>query len=248
MIKLITTLFTGLLLAGQVYAASGNVVLAQSEANVSDQASLQRGAALFFNYCSGCHGIKYMRYARIAEDLDLSEEQLMSNLVFTGAKSGDLVKSAMPAGSAAWFGAAPPDLSLTARARGSDWIYSYLKAFYVDPSRPLGWNNTVFPAASMPNVLWQRQGIQTLAAGHGDEGDHGGHGMRLEDQFELASAGSRSAAEFDQDARDITNFLTYVGEPAALDRERYGVWVFLYLVLLTGVLYVLEHEYWRDVH
>lgn len=248
MIKLITAVLTGLALAGHVYAASGNVLLAQSEANVSDQASLQRGAALYFNYCAGCHSIKYMRYSRIAKDLGLSEEQLMGNLVFTDAKAGHLMKVAMPGQSSQWFGAAPPDLSLTARSRGSDWIYSYLKAFYVDPSRPLGWNNTVFPAASMPNVLWERQGIQTLAAGHADEGEHGGHGMRLEDQFELASPGNRSAAEFDQDARDITNFLTYVGEPAALDRERYGVWVFLYLVVLTGVLYVLKHEYWRDVH
>lgn len=246
MIKLITTAFAALALAGNLYAASGNVLLAQSEANVSDQASLQRGAALYFNYCAGCHSIKYMRYGRIAEDLQLSEEQLMSNLVFTDAKPGDLIKIAMPEESADWFGAAPPDLSLTARSRGSDWIYSYLKAFYVDPARPLGWNNTVFANASMPNVLWERQGIQTLLPAH--EGDEGGHGKRLEDQFELASPGSRSAAEFDQDARDITNFLTYVGEPAALQRERYGVWVFLYLLVLTGVLYVLKHEYWRDVH
>ena len=229
-------------------AASTNVILAQSEANVSDQASLQRGASLYFNYCAGCHSIKYMRYARIADDLDLTEDQLMNNLVFTDAKPGDLVTAAMPAASADWFGAAPPDLSLTARSRGSDWIYSYLKAFYVDPSRPLGWNNTVFPAASMPNVLWERQGVQTLAE-HGDDDAHeGGHGMRLEDQFELVSEGTRSAAQFTQDARDITNFLTYVGEPAALQREKYGVWVFLYLLILTGVLYVLKHEYWRDVH
>jgi len=225
-------------------AASTNVLLAQSEANVSDEASLQRGASLYFNYCAGCHSIKYMRYTRIASDLNLSEDQLMNNLVFTGAKPGDLVTAAMPESSADWFGAAPPDLSLTARSRGSDWIYSYLKAFYVDPSRPLGWNNTVFPAASMPNVLWDRQGIQTLAT-HGDEG---GHGMRLEDQFELAVEGTRTAAQFTQDARDITNFLTYVGEPAALQREKYGIWVFFYLLLLTGLLYVLKHEYWRDVH
>lgn len=229
-------------------AASTDVLLAQSEANISDEASLQRGAALYFNYCAGCHSIKYMRYARIASDLNLSEDQLMNNLVFTGAKPGELVIAAMPESSSDWFGAAPPDLSLTARSRGSDWIYSYLKGFYVDPSRPLGWNNTVFPAASMPNVLWDRQGIQILAT-HGDEGEQeGGHGMRLEDQFELAAEGTRTAAQFTQDARDITNFLTYVGEPAALQREKYGIWVFFYLLLLTGLLYVLKHEYWRDVH
>lgn len=240
-------LLAGLLLhAVNAQAAGGNVLLAQAEAKVSDQASLQRGAALYFNYCAGCHSIQYMRYGRIAKDLELSEEELMNNLVFTDAKPGDLVKTAMKAGAADWFGAPPPDLSLTARSRGVDWIYSYLKAFYVDPSRPLGWNNTVFPGASMPHVLWERQGIQALA-GHSEGDEATGH-ARLEDQFELLSAGSRNAAQYDQDARDISNFLQYVGEPAALQRERYGVWVFLYLIVLTGLLYLLKHEYWRDVH
>jgi ubiquinol-cytochrome c reductase cytochrome c1 subunit len=170
----------------------------------------------------------------------------MNNLVFTDAKPGDLVKTAMAAGATDWFGAPPPDLSLTARSRGVDWIYSYLKAFYVDPSRPLGWNNTVFPGASMPHVLWERQGIQALAA-HAEEQGSAGH-AKLEDQFESLSTGSRSAAEYDQDVRDITNFLQYVGEPAALQRERYGIWVFFYLIVLTGLLYLLKHEYWRDVH
>ncbi|MEZ5441454.1 MAG: cytochrome c1 [Lysobacterales bacterium] len=247
MTRSIFSLLAGLLFATTVQAAGGGALLAQAEAQVSDQASLQRGAQLYFNYCSGCHGIKYMRYSRIAKDLNLSEEQLMANLVFTGAKPGELVTAAMPAASSAWFGAAPPDLSLTARSRGVDWIYSYLKGFYIDPERPLGWNNTVFPGASMPNVLWERQGIQKLAEHH-DAHAEGGHGPAFGDQFEQVSEGSRSGEQFDQDARDIANFLQYVGEPAALQREHYGVWVFLYLVLLTCVLYVLKHEFWRDVH
>lgn len=246
MTRSIFSLLAGLLISATAHAAGGGALLAQSEAQVSDNASLQRGAQLYFNYCAGCHSIQYMRYGRIAKDLGLSEEQLMANLVFTDAKPGDLVEAAMPASSAEWFGAAPPDLSLTARSRGVDWIYSYLKGFYVDPSRPLGWNNTVFPGASMPHVLWERQGTQALAEHHADA-EHGAH-PRFEDQFELLQAGSRSGEEYDQDARDIANFLQYVGEPAALERERYGVWVFLYLVLLTCVLYVLKLEYWRDVH
>lgn len=238
-------MLAGLLCAFNLHAAAGDVLLAQAEAKVSDQASLQRGAQLYFNYCAGCHSIQYMRYGRIAKDLELSEDQLMNNLVFTDAKPGDLVLTAMNSGATEWFGAPPPDLSLTARARGVDWIYSYLKAFYIDPDRPLGWNNTVFAGASMPHVLWERQGIQGLAPGQ--DNDSGGY-ARLEDQFQMLSNGSRTAAEYDQDVRDIANFLQYVGEPAILQRERYGVWVIFYLLVLTGLLYLLKHEYWRDVH
>ncbi|MCP5474214.1 MAG: cytochrome c1 [Rhodanobacteraceae bacterium] len=235
-------------------AAGGEVVLQQSGANISDRASLQRGAQLYFNYCGSCHSLQYMRYSRLAKDLGLTEEQTMKYLNFTGAKFGETIVAAMPAGLGEtavggedWFGKAPPDLSLIARARhnGPDYIYSYLLSFYPDPTRPGGWNNTVFPNASMPHVLWERQGIQTLrpADEHAEEG-HGHAGPT----FDLVKPGTRTPEEYRQDARDITAFLQYVGEPAALDREKYGIWVILYLLLFTGVAYLLKHEYWKDVH
>ncbi|HWS28363.1 MAG TPA: cytochrome c1 [Xanthomonadales bacterium] len=242
------------LVAGPALAAGGPVLL-QSGANISDQASLQRGAQLYFNYCGSCHSLEYVRYSRLAKDLGLTEQQVMENLNFTGGKIGDTIKAAMPAGigpdavgAEDWFGKAPPDLSLIARARlgGADYTYTYLMSFYVDPTRPSGWNNTVFPNASMPHVLWERQGIQTLRPA--DEHAEGGDGHAAGPSFDLVKPGSRTPEEYRQDARDITAFLQYVGEPAALDREKYGIWVILYLLLFTGVAYLMKHEYWKDVH
>jgi len=248
--------------ASPAIAAEEVVTLMNSGANVSDQASLQRGAQLYFNYCAGCHSIKYMRYSRIAEDLGLSEDEVAKYLNFTGGAFGDTIVHAMPpgvgdkiVGSEDWFGVAPPDLSLSARVRSSDWIYSYLLSFYPDPSRPSGWNNTVFPNASMPNVFWERQGIQQLrATAHATEGqeaavpeeESGGHGHGP--VFDVVTAGTRTPEQFKQDSRDVTAFLEYVGEPAALQRERYGIWVILFLLLFTGVAYLLKAEYWKDVH
>ncbi len=243
------------LVAGSAMAAGVGPVLQQSGANISDRASLQRGAQLYFNYCAGCHSLQYMRYSRLAKDLGLTEEQVTKYLNFTGAKFGDTIHAAMPAGIGEagiggedWFGKAPPDLSLITRARfdGVNYLYTYLLSFYPDPTRPIGWNNTVFPNASMPNVLWERQGIQTLRPPEESDAAHGGHAAAP--QFDLVKPGSRSVAEFKQDARDITAFLQYVGEPAALDREKYGIWVLLYLLLFTGVAWLLKHEYWKDVH
>lgn len=241
--------------SGIAAAATEGPPLMQSGANISDQASLQRGAQLYFNYCASCHSLQYMRYSRLAQDLGLSEEQVMKNLNFTGAKFGDTIHASMPAGvgdgaigSEDWFGKAPPDLSLVARVRGSDWIYSYMLSFYPDPTRPSGWNNTVFPNASMPHVMWELQGIQTLRpAATSEEGkEAGGHAEGP--AFDLVKPGSRSPEEYRGDVRDLTAFLQYVGEPAALQREKYGIWVLLYLLLFTGVAYLLKHEYWKDVH
>lgn len=242
------------LLAAPVFAAGEEPVLLQSGANISDQASLQRGAGLYFQYCASCHSLQYMRYSRLARDLGLTEAQVMTHLNHTGAKFGDTIRATMPAGigddaigGEDWFGKAPPDLSLTARARndGPNWIYSYLLSFYPDPTRPSGWNNTVFPNASMPHVLWERQGIQTLRPAAEGEADHGHPKPPV---FDLQTPGTRSPDEYRQDARDIAAFLEYVGEPAALERERYGVWVLLYLLLFSGVAWLLKHEYWKDVH
>jgi ubiquinol-cytochrome c reductase cytochrome c1 subunit len=197
------------------------------------------------NYCAGCHALSLHRYSRIAEDLGLSPELVEQNLMPVSAKIGENINTGIAAGDGnAWFGKAPPDLSLTARARlgGPDWIYSYLKGFYVDETRPLGWNNTVFPNASMPHVLWDMQGIQRPVYEQGADGQP--HVARLE----LVQAGSMDAKAYDQVARDISAFLQYVAEPAALKRESVGVWVLLFLAFFTFIAYLLKVEYWRDVH
>lgn len=234
---------SGLLLSFSVYAAAGGDKL-QAGNDLTDRASLQRGAQLYMNNCSGCHSIKYMRYSRIAEDLGLSEEEVMDNLNFTGAKFGEQVLVSMPhAGGEKWFGKMPPDLSLISRVRGSDWIYTYLKSFYLDESRPLGWNNKLFPNASMPNPLWQLQGLQ-----HAEMSEPDAIGERHVETLKVTQPGTQTPAQFDQTARDITNFLEYVGEPAALKRQSMGVWVILFLVALTFLAFLLKQEYWKDVH
>lgn len=228
----------------QARASSGGSTLQAANASLSDRGSLQNGAKLYFNYCSGCHSLKLMRYSRMASDLGLTEQQVMDNLNFTGAKFGEQIPPSMQASDGkTWFGAAPPDLSLMARARGVDYIYTYLKSFYLDPSRPLGWNNTVFPNASMPNALWSLQGIQTAtfkADAHG--------GAPIFEKFELHQAGALDAHGFDEVARDIANFLQYAAEPAALQRKAVGVWVLLFLGLFTLLAWLLKQEYWKDVH
>lgn len=226
--------------------AAGYVKLEASNANIGDRASLQRGAKLFVNYCLSCHEASFMRYSRVAEDLGLSEEQVIANLIFTGRAIGETMTVAMDTDdAAAWFGAPAPDLSLTARAKlgGPDWIYTYLKSFYVDESRPVGWNNTVLANASMPHVLWELQGIQRPVYAEGHQGD-AAHVERLE----LVKPGSMSPAEYDQAIRDISAFMAYVAEPAALKRQAMGVWVLLFLTVFTFLAWLLKQEYWRDVH
>jgi len=204
------------LLSFNVFAA-GDLHLDHANTDISDTASLQNGAKLFMNYCSGCHAIGFMRYNRIAQDLNLSDSLVAEHLMFAGEKPGETITTAMPKeGAAKWFGVTPPDLSLVARAKGTDWIYTYLRGFYEDDSKVFGVNNKVLENASMPDVLWSLK-----------EG--------------------KSEAEFDQDVRDITNFLDYVGEPAKLIRTSLGVWVLLFLGVLLVLTYLLKKEYWKDV-
>lgn len=211
---------------------------------LDDIASMQRGARLFFNYCSGCHSLEYLRYSRIGKDLKIDPADVEKNFVFTGGKIGDHAVSHMPADDAAtWFGKTPPDLSLEARAKGSDWIYSYLKSFYIDPTRPLGWNNTVFENASMPNALWELQGIQVAVVKPAEEGQDA-----TIEKLEIKTPGRQDAAAFDRTVRDITAFLQYAGEPAALKRQSMGVWVLLYIAFFTLLAWLLKHEFWKDVH
>ena len=226
------------------FASGGAGALEPAATQVKDIASLQRGAGLFMNYCVSCHSVKYMRYSRIAADLGLTEEQVMKNLNFTGAKFGETVEVAMtPAEAEKWFGKAPPDLSLTARARGVDWIYNYLKGFYVDEAAPSGWNNTMLPNASMPHVLWEMQGVQAPVF---EKDEH--TGVTLVAKLELAKPGKLSPEEYNAVARDITAFMQYAAEPAVLQRSGIGVWVILFLGLFTFVAWLMKHEYWRDVH
>lgn len=232
-------------LAGLEAVASGGANLKHSGANINDTASLQRGAKWYVNYCLGCHTISYMRYNRLAQDLGLSEEMVMKNLVFSDAKFGETMDIAMDEDQAkSWFGKTPPDLSLIGRSRSSDWLYSYLLGFYQDETG--GWNNTQLPNASMPNVLWRLQGIQTPV--YRQETSEGGFTHEVIDHFQLTTPGTQSPQEFERTARDIAAFLEYAGEPAKLKRKSVGVWVILFLALFTFIAYLLKAEYWRDVH
>lgn len=226
--------------------AASEVHLEPAQTNLGDTASLQRGAGLFMNYCSGCHSLGLQRYSRMAEDLGLTEEQVMTHLNFSGAKFGEQIKASMPAASAEkWFGKAPPDLSLVARNKlgGADWTYNFLKSFYVDETRPSGWNNTILPGASMPNVLAELQGVQRAVMA-----EHAPGAAAHVEKLELASPGKLSPEEFDRSVRDIANFLRYVGEPSAIKRESIGLWVILFLAAFTFLAWILKTEYWKDVH
>lgn len=245
MTKLRCFAFLLVLLPALGLAAGPGPALEHSGTDLNDKASLQRGAGLFMNYCAGCHALSMHRYSRIASDLDLPPELVEQYLVPPQAAIGETIRTGIPKGDAqAWFGATAPDLSLVARAKlgGADWIYSYLKGFYIDEARPIGWNNTVFPGASMPNVLWELQGIQRPVYDQGEDG------VSHLSKLELATPGRQSPEEFDRTARDISAFLQYVAEPAALKRESIGVWVILFLAFFTFIAYLLKLEYWRDVH
>ena len=234
-----------LLVVSMTVSASGGAGMEQSGANIDDTASLQRGAKLYVNYCLGCHSLAYMRYNRLAKDLQLSEEQVMDNLVFSDAKFAETMDIAMdPDQAEAWFGKTPPDLSLIGRSRGPDWLYSYLLGFYQDESG--AWNNTALPNAAMPHVLWKLQGIQTPV--YRQETTEEGFTHEVLDHFEIATPGTQSAEEYKETARDLAAFLEYVGEPAKLQRKGIGVWVILFLALFTFIAYLLKLEYWRDVH
>ncbi len=210
--------------------------------DLTDQASLQRGAKYFVNYCLSCHSAKFQRYNRMARDLGLTEDEVKENLMFTTDKIGDTMNIAMdPEQAAKWFGTTPPDLSVLIRARGEDYIYTYLRSFYLDESRPFGVNNTVFPDVGMPHVLWKLQGQQKAV--FKKEGEH-----EVFERFEQVTPGTLSTEEYDQVARDLTAFLSYVGEPIQLKRKQLGVWVLLFIAVFFVLAYLLKKEYWKDVH
>lgn len=237
--------------ATPAFAAGGGALPFSYKPDTTNLGSLQRGARDFMGYCSGCHSLKYLRYNRLAQDLEIPEDLVKANLMFTSDKPGDHIISAMPRASGnpaapsepeIWFGRAPPDLSLTARERGVDWVYSYLLSFYIDPTRPNGVNNLVLPGVSMPHVLGDLQGWQIRK--EGEDEDHGHHGPPLE----LAVPGTLSAAEYKERVGDLTNFLVYAAEPGRNKRMAVGVGVLLFTLIFGIFCYLLKVEYWKDVH
>jgi ubiquinol-cytochrome c reductase cytochrome c1 subunit len=251
--KFIATLLlpTAALIASPAAMASeGGVRLDPAPVNQTDVVSLQRGARTFANYCLNCHGASLMRWNRLME-LGLNESQITDNLIFTGVKVGDLMNVAMTRKDARkWFGAAPPDLSVIARARGADWLYSYLRGFYRDPARPTGWNNTVFENVGMPNPLWQLQGerVRVEQAAKGEEGKEGHGGGVAAVKYEMVKPGSLTPVQYDETVADLVNFLVYMGEPAATSRKQIGIFVLLFLLALWPLAYFLKREFWKDVH
>ncbi len=228
-------------------ASGGDVHLDAANIDPTSRDSLQRGAKTFVNYCLGCHSAQYVRYNRLGEDLGLDEAQVIDNLMFTGERPHDTMSIAMPAADAAtWFGQAPPDLSLTARSRGEDWIYSFLKSFYLDPAKPTGVNNLVLQGASMPHVLWEQQGLQrAVFTEHVDEA---GNPHEVFDGFVMERPGTLTAEEYDLMIRDITAFLSYVAEPVQLERKSLGIKVILFLVVFLIFAILLKKEIWKTVH
>ncbi len=217
-IAVLVVIFSAALLPSAWASNAGhNEHLVSAPINYKDKVSLQKGAKLFMNYCSGCHSAKYMRYERISQDLAIPTDIVLASLSFTGEKIGDQIISSMPVSLAKeWFGSPPPDLTLEARLRGSDWLYSYLIGFYQDEKRPWGANNYLFDKVAMPDVL------EPLRKELGDK------------QFKLAMS-------------DLTNFMTYMAEPVKLERERLGTYVLIFLVILFIPVYFLNREYWKDI-
>ena len=227
--------------------AAGEVELMKSDINLSDKTSLQRGARIFMNYCLTCHSAKYMRYNRMAKDLDITENVLKSNLMFGTDKTGDTMTISMtPEDAEKYFGVAPPDLSVTARVRGADWLFTYFMTFYRDDKRPWGVNNMAFKDVAMPNVLWEYQGIQRPV--YKEVKESNGETVRKIDHLELEKPGKLSPEEYEHMVNDLVNFLVYLGEPIQLKRFKIGSWVIIYLVILLFILYHLKKEYWRDIH
>ncbi len=236
-------LITGLLaavLSVAVQAAGGGAHVEHSQVNVRDVAAVQNGAKWFVNYCMSCHSAQYMRYNRLSEDLGLSQDQVMNNLVFSDAKIGETMDIAMrPDDAAKWLSKAPPDLSLISRSRGNDWLFSYLKGFYQDEKG--GWNNLLLPNAAMPHVMWNLQGIQKPVYATHD-------GMEVVDHLVLDRQGLQTPEEYETTVRELVTFLDYLSEPAKLKRKSLGIWVMLFLTVFALLTYALKAEYWRDVH
>ncbi len=238
MVKNFALIASVFFLSTSLYGASSGVPLKPVLIDLGNKASLQRGAQIFFNNCSGCHTLKYHRYSKFVGDLDLTEKMIKDNLILTtnkGVKTklGSVITNSMnPDAIKEVFGVIPPDLTLTARSRGSEWIYTFLTSFYEDDSRPMGVNNLLYPNVNMPHVLWYKEGLKAK-----DDNN----------QLIIKVNGQLSQREYENEITDLVNFLTYVSEPAQLERYTIGFWVILFLVFFAFITYLLKIEYWRDI-
>ena len=240
-----------LLLANPCWSAGDSAQLLHAEVDLSDRKSLQRGARTFVNYCLSCHSAAFMRYNRLGKDLNISEDVLMENFMFGTDKPGDTMTVALNRLEAEqYFGIAPPDLSVTARARGADWLYTYLMTFYRDPSQPTGVNNLAYEDTAMPHVLWEQQGWQEPV--YREETDEDGNVSKVIDHLQVVVEPGEKPAPYqdetyEQTVTDLVNFMVYLGEPIKLKRKTIGAWTIVYLLLLLVIVYLLKREYWRDI-
>ncbi len=234
-------------------ANEGGYTLDRAPDRSNDMVALQNGAKLFVNYCLNCHSASAMRYNRL-RDIGLTEDQIKNNLLFASDKVGDLMKTNLSTKDAKeWFGVVPPDLSVIARAKsseagtGPDWIYTYLRTYYQDDTRPTGWNNMVFPNVGMPHVLWELQGIRTAKFGEEKDPHEEGKMIHKFQGFEQVKAGKLSATEYDTAVADLVSYLAWMGEPTQDQRKRWGGWVVMFLALLSFFAWRLNASYWKEV-
>ena len=249
--KLILTVLLALGGLTGALAAEAEVHWDKAPSRTNDLPALQTGAKLFVNYCLNCHSAAFMRFNRL-KDIGISEQQIKDNLLFVTDKVGDTMKSPLdPKDAKEWFGAVPPDLTLVARSRaghggsGADYLYTYLRSFYRDPSRPTGWNNLVFPNVGMPNVLWQLQGDREPVFAKIEE-----HGQEVEafKGWTQVKPGTMTEQQFDEAVGDLVGYLQWMAEPAQNERVRIGTWVLLYLAVFTVIVWRLNAAFWKDVH
>jgi ubiquinol-cytochrome c reductase cytochrome c1 subunit len=232
--------------AANAESGHGGPKMLNANVDLGNTESLQRGAKLFVNYCVSCHSANYMRYGRVATDLGIPEDVMKANMMFTTDKIGDPMQIAMkPDDAEAWFGVTPPDLSVVARSRGPDWLFSFLNGFYLDPAKPTGVNNLYFANTAMPHVLGELQGLNRAV--FETETQHDAE-VQVFKQFENERPGKLDDIQYRKATRDLVNFLVYVGEPAKLVRYALGVKVIAFLLVLWIVAYALKREYWKDVH
>ena len=223
------------------FASGANLHLDKAPIDLADHESLQRGARIFVNQCLNCHSAGYMRYTRL-QDLGLTEDQIKENLLFAAEKPGETMSVAMTKADAkSWFGATPPDLTVVSRSRGADWLYTYLRSFYRDDTRPTGWNNLVFDKVGMPHVLWTLQG--EMVPVYKKVGEH-----EVVDHLTLAKPGSVTLAQYDAMMSDLVNYLVWMGEPAKMQRQQLGLMVLGFLAVFFVVAYYLKKEFWKDIH
>lgn len=236
------------------FAAGAGPKLDKANIDLRDTASLQRGARLFVNYCLGCHSASFMRYSRIGRDLELSDEVLKSNLMFTTDKVGETMKVAMdPKQAKEWFGATPPDLTVIARSRashsgtGADYLYTYLRTYYRDDTKATGWNNLAFPSVGMPHVMWELQGQRVAKFEEVTDPHDPSTVTHVFAGFEQVTPGKLTPQEYDSAVADLVAFLQWMGEPVQKERVRLGVWVLIFLSLFTVIAWRLNAAYWKDV-